>query len=95
MGKWLQVFINEHLTSNEIIYVIGGKSIYDQLIPYSAKLIISQLHANYDCELFMDILNWYKLLTMMSLVLTSIVKINKILLLLSNYYLVNIIFMCQ
>ena len=49
----LQAFINEHATSNEIIYVIGRKSIYEQLIPYSTKLIISQLYANYDCDLFM------------------------------------------
>ena len=51
----LQAFINEHATSKEIIYVIGGKSIYDQLIPYSTKLIISRLYANYDCDLFMDV----------------------------------------
>ena len=51
----LQAFINEHATSNEIIYVIGGKSIYEQLIPYSTKLIISRLYANYDCDLFMDV----------------------------------------
>lgn len=58
----LQAFINEHATSNEIIYVIGGKSIYDQLIPYSTKLIISRLHANYDCDLFMEVnLNDFKL----------------------------------
>lgn len=58
----LNEFINKYINSSEIIYVIGGKSIYQQLLPYSQKLIISKLKDNYNCDLFMDVdLNEFQL----------------------------------
>lgn len=50
----LHKFINEHKDTQEIIYVIGGKQIYLQLIPYSKQLIVSRLNKSYDCDLFLE-----------------------------------------
>lgn len=47
-------FIDQYKNSSEIIYVIGGKKIYEQLLPYSKKLIISKLKNCYDCDTFFN-----------------------------------------
>lgn len=56
----LNNFINEYKDSSEIIYVIGGKQIYDQMIPFSKKLIISRLNKSYNCDLFLDNVDYSK-----------------------------------
>ncbi|MDE5553382.1 MAG: dihydrofolate reductase, partial [Malacoplasma sp.] len=45
--------IEEFNESKEIVYVIGGKEIYDIFIPYSKKLLVSKLNQSYDCDIFM------------------------------------------
>lgn len=50
----LNNFINQHKNSKEVIYVIGGKAIYDAFIKYSKILVVSKLVDKYDCDLFMD-----------------------------------------
>ena len=50
----LNNFINQHKNSKEVIYVIGGKTIYDAFIKYSKILVVSKLVDKYDCDLFMD-----------------------------------------
>lgn len=37
--------------SNKIFYVIGGKEIYELLIPHCNKIWLSIINANYDCDL--------------------------------------------
>lgn len=46
--------IEEFNESKEIVYVIGGKEIYDIFIPYSKKLLVSKLNQSYDCDIFME-----------------------------------------
>ena len=50
----LNDFINGYKDSSEVIYVIGGKQIYQQMIPYSQALIVSRLNESYDCDMFLD-----------------------------------------
>lgn len=50
----LNDFINKYKDSSEVIYVIGGKQIYQQMIPFSQALIVSRLNESYDCDLFLD-----------------------------------------
>lgn len=59
----LNSFINEHKNSDEIIYVIGGKQIYEQLLNHSKQLIISKLKQEYNCNIFIDLnLSKFKLI---------------------------------
>lgn len=41
--------------ANKHIYIIGGKSIYQAFLPYADELIISTLHKDYRCNLFMQL----------------------------------------
>lgn len=47
-------FVNKHKDSQEKIFIIGGKQIYDLFIPHSKNLIVSKLKKPYDCDVFMD-----------------------------------------
>lgn len=45
---------------NEDIYIIGGKQIYKEFWNYADYLIISKLNESYNCDIFMDDLNYSK-----------------------------------
>ena len=47
-------FINNNET-NKTIYVIGGKQIYDLLIPICDRIWISVIPGNYNCDIKLDI----------------------------------------
>lgn len=47
-------FINNNET-NRIIYIIGGKQIYDLFMPMCDRLWISVIHGNYNCDVKLDI----------------------------------------
>ena len=49
-----QEIIDKYKNSSDIVYVIGGKQIYDLFIPLSSKLIVSKLKQSYSCDIFMD-----------------------------------------
>lgn len=49
-----QKLIDLYKDTDEIVYVIGGKKIYDIFIPYSQKLLVSKINKSYDCDVFMD-----------------------------------------
>lgn len=50
----IEQFYNEYKDSNESIFIIGGKSIYDYFINKCSKLYVSKLNSAYKCDLFMD-----------------------------------------
>jgi len=43
-----------YLKSDFIIFVIGGKQIYDKLIPICNKVWVTQIKKEYDCDLLLD-----------------------------------------
>ncbi|GHU49483.1 hypothetical protein FACS189459_1090 [Bacilli bacterium] len=42
-------------TDFQELYIIGGKSIYEQFLPYANELIISKIKKSYECDTFMNI----------------------------------------
>jgi dihydrofolate reductase len=40
-----------NINTDKIIYIIGGKEIYNLLIPYCDKIWLSIINGNYDCDL--------------------------------------------
>ena len=51
-------YINKHET-DKTIYIIGGKQIYDLLLPKCSKIWLSVISGNYDCDLKLE-LNFQK-----------------------------------
>jgi dihydrofolate reductase len=53
--KQPNIFINEnqykYLNSDSIIYIIGGKQIYDLFYQYCSTLWLTKIKAKYDCDL--------------------------------------------
>lgn len=47
-------FIEQNKQSSELIYIIGGKQIYDKFLDHSNILVVSKLHDSYECDVFMD-----------------------------------------
>lgn len=45
--------IDKYENSSEVVYVIGGKQIYDAFISKSKILVVSKLHNSIECDLFM------------------------------------------
>lgn len=52
--KDINEFYNEYKNDPRLVFIIGGKSIYDFFIPYCFKLYVSKLKTEYDCDVFMD-----------------------------------------
>jgi dihydrofolate reductase len=46
-----------HDYKNKDIYVIGGKGIYDEFMPYADVLLVSYINNKYDCDVFMQPIN--------------------------------------
>lgn len=40
---------------NKNVFVIGGKSIYEQFLPFANELIVSKLNKSYNCDTFICI----------------------------------------
>lgn len=47
-------YVNNVVT-DKIIYVIGGKSIYELLFPMCSKIWLSVIHGKYDCDMHLQI----------------------------------------
>ena len=45
----------DNVETEKIIYIIGGKEIYNLLIPYCDKIWLSVINGDYDCDLTIDI----------------------------------------
>ena len=41
----LEEFVNKHLNTDEEIFVIGGGMVYKQMLPYSKRLILTEVNA--------------------------------------------------
>lgn len=62
-NDWYEIYCNKqelikHLTanhSNEVVYVIGGKQIYDSFVNESQYLFVSKIKSDYECDLLMNI----------------------------------------
>jgi dihydrofolate reductase len=39
---------------NEKIFIIGGKTIYDQFLPFCEKIWVTRFKKDYDCDLFFE-----------------------------------------
>jgi len=44
--------IEKYADSEDEIFVIGGGSIYDELLPYAKKLYLTKVHANFEADVF-------------------------------------------
>jgi dihydrofolate reductase len=49
----LQKLIEDY--KNRHIYIIGGKTIYELMVPLADELIVSKIKKNYNCNRFMNI----------------------------------------
>lgn len=47
-------YIN-NVETDKTIYIIGGKQIYDLLLPKCSKIWISVIYGNYDCDVKLDL----------------------------------------
>jgi dihydrofolate reductase len=54
--KYKSKYIEQYIFLNKDfkIFIIGGKTIYEQFIPLCDKVWITQIKNNYDCDLFID-----------------------------------------
>ena len=43
-----------YLSSNFKIYIIGGKNIYEQIIPLCERVWVTRIKKDYSCDLFLD-----------------------------------------
>lgn len=48
----LQVFLETHVDTSELIYVIGGANVYAQALPYAKYLAISHIKGTFTCDTF-------------------------------------------
>lgn len=48
----LPAFLEEKQTSDEIVFVIGGASLYQAALPYTDELIISRVSGTHDCDTY-------------------------------------------
>ena len=58
----LQEIISEYANSKEEVFVIGGGSIYNSLLPYCKKLYLTKIYNDFSGDTFLDInlSNWEK-----------------------------------
>lgn len=53
--------IEKYAKSEDEIFVIGGGSVYEKLLPYAQKIYLTKVHASFDADVFfpeMDSKNW-------------------------------------
>lgn len=48
----VEKFINENKDTDELIYIIGGASIYEIFIPYSKEIILTEINADAEADTF-------------------------------------------
>ena len=60
--KELLTFFSKFKNSNKILWITGGKSLYEKYYQYAHELIISEINGKYegDVKLNMDLSNWQK-----------------------------------
>ena len=53
------------IDKDEEVFVIGGKMIYEQFLPFASKLYITEIEQEFDGDTFFPIINWeeYKLIS--------------------------------
>lgn len=52
--KSIDEFLKKYINSKQIIYIIGGKQIYNAFIKYSDILVVSKLDNSYVCDVYMN-----------------------------------------
>lgn len=50
-------FLNENLSTDEEIFIIGGAEIYQIALPYANRLAISHINKSYNCDTFFPMFN--------------------------------------
>ncbi len=53
--------IEKYTNSEEEVFVIGGGSIYEKLLPYAHKIFLTKVHSNFEADVFfpeIDSNNW-------------------------------------
>ncbi|NPD43948.1 MULTISPECIES: dihydrofolate reductase [unclassified Lentimicrobium] len=53
--------IEKYAKSEEEVFVIGGGSIYEKLLPYAHKIFLTKVHSSFEADVFfpeIDIQNW-------------------------------------
>lgn len=60
----IEEFIEQNKDSSEEIFIIGGKSIYEQFLPFSKKLYITHISNEYEGDTHFPTIEWdnYKLI---------------------------------
>lgn len=48
----VEAFIEPYRTSQEILWVIGGARIYEELLPHTHKLYLTRIEADFNCTKF-------------------------------------------
>lgn len=48
----IEKFINENKDADELIYIIGGASIYEIFIPYAKEIILTEINADAEADTF-------------------------------------------
>jgi dihydrofolate reductase len=48
----LEEVIKEYGESSEEVFVIGGGSIYEKLLPFAQKIYLTKVHASFDADVF-------------------------------------------
>ena len=53
------------IDKDEEVFVIGGKMIYEQFLPFASKLYITEIEQEFDGDTFFPLINWddYKLIS--------------------------------
>lgn len=49
--------IEKYKDSEEEVFVIGGGSIYEKMLPYAQKLYLTKVHENFDADVFFPEIN--------------------------------------
>lgn len=53
----MEEVINKYAHSKEEVFVIGGGSIYEKLLPYAKKLYLTRVHASFEADVYFPEIN--------------------------------------
>lgn len=53
----IEEVINTYMGSEEEIFVIGGGSVYEELLPYAKKLYLTKVHASFEADVYFPKIN--------------------------------------
>jgi dihydrofolate reductase len=49
--------IEKYQNSEEEVFIIGGGSIYEKMLPYAQKLYLTKVHESFDADVFFPEIN--------------------------------------